>query len=161
LIGRVREIKKDSPVTYSNQVARILQKNCLECHREGQIAPLALTKYDEVAGWAEMIEEVVRDQRMPPWHADPHVGKFLNDRSLSDEDKETLYAWVKAGAPEGDPKDLPAPVDFPETWQLGKPEQIVYMNDKPYDVPAEGTVEYQYFMVDPDWKEDRWIKASE
>lgn len=161
LIGRVREVKKDSPVTYSNQVARILQKNCLECHREGQIAPLALTKYDEVAGWAEMIEEVVRDQRMPPWHADPHVGKFLNDRSLSDEDKETLYAWVKAGAPEGDPKDLPAPVDFPETWQLGKPEQVVYMNDKPYDVPAEGTVEYQYFMVDPGWTEDRWIKASE
>ena len=88
--------------------ARILQKNCVECHRAGQIAPFALTNYDEVAGWAEMIEEVVREQRMPPWHADPKIGKFHNDRSMSDADKETLYAWVKAARPEGNAADLPA-----------------------------------------------------
>ena len=90
-----------------------------------------------------MIDEVVREQRMPPWHADPKIGKFHNDRSMSDADKETLYAWVKAGAPEGNAADLPEPIEYPENWQLGEPEQVVYMNDKPYDVPAEGTVEYR------------------
>ena len=84
-IGRVRPAKGDSPVTYSNQVARILQKHCVECHRPGEIAPFALTDYDEVVGWAEMIDEVVREQRMPPWHADPKYGHFSNDRSLSRE----------------------------------------------------------------------------
>ncbi|MBI2823621.1 MAG: redoxin domain-containing protein [Planctomycetia bacterium] len=161
LIGRVRDAKKDSPVTYSNQVARILQNNCVECHRAGQIAPFALTNYDEVAGWADMIEEVVREQRMPPWHADPKFGKFSNDRSLSEQDKKALYAWVKNGAPEGNPADLPKPITYPETWQIAEPEQVVYMDDKPYAVPAEGTVEYQYFMVDPGWTEDKWVKASE
>ncbi|HVU89087.1 MAG TPA: redoxin domain-containing protein [Pirellulales bacterium] len=161
LIGRVREPDSKSAVTYSKQVARILQKNCVECHRPGQIAPFALTNYEEVSGWADMIEEVVRDQRMPPWHADPKIGKFHNDRSMSDADKETLYAWVKAGAPEGNPADVPAPIEYPETWQLGKPDQVVYMNDKPYDIPAEGTVEYEYFMADPGWTEDHWIKSNE
>jgi peroxiredoxin/mono/diheme cytochrome c family protein len=161
LIGRVREPDAKSDVTYSNQVARILQTNCVECHRPGQIAPFALTNYEEVSGWADMIEEVVHDQRMPPWHADPAFGKFHNDRSMSDADKQTLYTWVKNGAPEGNPADLPKPIDYPENWQLGQPDQVVYMNDKPYEVPAEGTVEYEYFMVDPGWTEDRWIKATE
>ena len=107
-----------------------------------------------------MIEEVVREQRMPPWHADPTIGKFHNDRSMTDADKETLYAWVKSGAAEGDMADLPKPIEYPETWQLGQPEQIVYMNDKPYDVPAEGTVEYEYFIVDPGWTEDRWDQVD-
>jgi thiol-disulfide isomerase/thioredoxin len=161
LIGRARDPQPNAPITYSNQVARILQKNCVECHRAGQIAPFALTNYDEVAGWSEMIQEVVREQRMPPWHADPKYGKFHNDRSLCDADKESLYAWVKAGAPEGNAADLPEPVRFSENWQLGEPDQVVYMNDKPYDVPAEGAVEYEYFMVDPGWTTDRWIKSSE
>lgn len=161
LIGRVREAKADTEVTYSNQIARIFQKNCVECHRAGQIAPFALTNYDEASGWAEMIDEVVREQRMPPWHADPKVGRFHNDRSLTEADKETIYTWVRNGAPEGNPADVPAPIEYPETWQLGEPDQVVYMNDKPYDVPAEGTVEYEYFLVDPGWTEDHWISANE
>ena len=115
LIGRVREVKPDAQVTYSNQVARILQNNCVECHRPGQIAPFALTNYDEAAGWAEMIEEVVREQRMPPWHADPKIGKFHNDRSLSDADKQTLYAWVKSGAPKETPRICPSRSTTPRT----------------------------------------------
>ncbi len=161
LIGRVHPSNDESQVTYSKQVARILQRNCVECHRPGQIAPFALTDYDEVAGWAEMIEEVVRQQRMPPWHADPKYGHFQNDRSLSDEDKETLYAWVRAGAPKGNPADLPEPITYPEGWQLKTPEQIIYMADEPYTVPAEGAVRYQYFLVDPHWNESRWIDSSE
>ena len=161
LIGRVRDPNQDSTVTYSNQIARILQKNCVECHREGQIAPFELREYEEVAGWAAMIEEVVREQRMPPWHADPHFGDFVNDRSLTSDEKELIYEWVRNGAPEGDPADLPEPIQYAEGWLGPEPEEVYYMDDKPFDVPADGVVEYQYFMVDPGWTEDRWMKTSE
>jgi len=161
LIGRLRTPDPNSKITYSNQIARIFQQHCVECHRSGQIAPFALQQYDEVAGWAEMIEEVIRQRRMPPWHADPRYGKFLNDRSMSEEEKKTVYAWVAAGAPEGDSANLPEPIDYPEGWQISGPDEVYAMRDKPFTVPAEGVVEYQYFLVDPGWKEDRWIQASE
>jgi peroxiredoxin/mono/diheme cytochrome c family protein len=161
LIGRVREVDPNSPVTYSNQIARILQKNCVECHRPGQIAPFSLTDYSEVAGWSEMIEEVVRDQRMPPWHADPKYGHFYNDRSLSDMDKEAIYAWVKAGAPEGNPSELPEPVEFTEGWQYRVPDELIYMQGDEFELLTEGTMPYKYFVVDPGWTEDRWIKSTE
>ncbi len=112
LIGRDLKPVADSDVTYTRQVARIMNANCVFCHREGQIAPFALTSYEEVAGWASMIEEVVETQRMPPWHADPHYGHFLNDARLSDKDKATISKWVANGAPEGDLKDLPEPPKF-------------------------------------------------
>ena len=161
LIGRVLDAKSDSTVTYTNQIARILQKNCNECHRAGEIAPFALTSYEEAVGWAEMIEEVTRDRRMPPWHASPEFGHFSNDRRLSDEELDQISAWVKNGAPEGNPSDLPAPVTYNEGWAISGPDQIVYMNEEGYKVPAEGTVEYQYFSVDPGFTEDKWISASE
>jgi len=86
-IGRVREPKVDAEVTYTNRIAGILQERCVECHRAGDIGPFALDDYDEVVGWAEMIEEVVREERMPPWHAHPDFGRFSNDRRMSDEEK--------------------------------------------------------------------------
>ncbi len=161
IIGRVREADLTSEITYSNQIARILQQHCVECHREGQIAPFALTDYEEVAGWGEMMAEVVREQRMPPWHADPRYGVFSNDRSMTQEEKDLLYAWVASGAPEGDPSQLPEPIEYPEGWQAGEPEQVFYMDDESYTVPADGVVEYQYFYVDPGWTEDRWVKSTE
>lgn len=161
LIGRVREANEDSAVTYSNQIARILQNRCVECHRPGEIAPFSLTSYDEVVGWAEMIEEVVRDNRMPPWHASPDHGQFLNDRRLSDEERDAIYEWVKNGAPEGDRSQLPEPRQYAQGWAMPEPDMIVYMDDKPFTVPAEGAIEYQYFTVDPGFTEDKWIKASE
>ena len=98
-----------------------MQKNCVECHRSGTDSRrFALTDYDEIVGWADMIEEVVRRERMPPWHADPKFGHFQNDRRLSDADKELIYAWVKSGAPEGNRADLPKPVEYPEGWQLAQ-----------------------------------------
>jgi len=161
LIGRVREVDANSPVTYSNQIARILQKNCVECHRPGQIAPFSLTEYSEVAGWAEMIEEVVREQRMPPWHADPKYGHFYNDRSMSPTDKDAIYAWVKAGAPEGNPNDLPEPIEYAEGWQYRVPDELLYMQADEFELQSEGMMPYKYFVVDPGWKEDRWIKSTE
>ncbi len=120
-----------------------------------------MTDYDEVVGWAEMIFEVVEEQRMPPWHADAPHGTFKNDTRLTDEEKETIFAWVRAGAPKGNPDDLPPPREFVEGWRIGEPDQIVKMGEKPYQVPARGEVKYQYFVVDPGWDEDKYIQAAE
>src|SRR5439155_22105724 len=107
LIGRVTRSKTDASITYAKQVARILQKNCQDCHRPGQIGPMPLLTYDDASSWAETIREVVTENRMPPWFADPRHGKFLNDRSLSKEDRESLLAWNAQDCPKGDDKDLP------------------------------------------------------
>lgn len=161
-IGRVREVKTDGNVTWSNQISRLFQKRCVECHREGDIAPFSLTNYEEVAGWGETIAEVIEDNRMPPWHANPQHGEFANDRHLSEEEKQLVYQWVADGTPEGDPQDLPQPRTYPEGWQLPQqPDLVINMREEPYQVPAEGTVRYQYFKVDPGFKEDKWIKMAE
>ena len=104
-IGRVRAADNSAKVTYSNQVSRILNKHCVTCHREGEAAPFAMSKYEEVSGWADAIAEVVQQRRMPPWLADPKYGHFNNDRSMPDDEKQTLYQWAAAGAPEGDAKE--------------------------------------------------------
>jgi len=161
LIGRDRQPSADSEVTYAKHIAPILNTNCVYCHREGQIGPFTLNDYDEVAGWADMIKEVVDANRMPPWHADPAHGKFANAARLSDADKALISQWVAAGAPEGDPSDLPEPPQFTEGWMIDEPDQVFAMAEEPYEVPAEGVVEYQHFLVDPGWDEDKWITAIE
>jgi len=161
LIGRVREPDPDSDVTYSRQISRLLQRRCLECHRPGEIGPFSLTTYEEAAGWAEMIAEVVREQRMPPWHANAEYGHFINDARLTDEEKALIQDWVAAGAPEGDRAELPPPPEFVEGWRIGEPDLVLYMSDQPYQVPAQGEVRYQYFSVDPGFTEDKWVKAAE
>ncbi|MBI3837251.1 MAG: redoxin domain-containing protein [Planctomycetia bacterium] len=162
LIGRVRKASSNSDVTYSNQIARVFQKHCVECHRPGQIGPFALQSYEEAVGWAEMVEEVVREQRMPPWHPDPKHGHFANDLSLSAEEKQLIYTWVANGAPEGDPKDLPEPKQYAGSWIMpGGPDVVFYMQEEAVDVPAEGTVEYRYYMADPGFTEDKWVKVAE
>ncbi|MFN0198178.1 MAG: redoxin domain-containing protein [Planctomycetaceae bacterium] len=162
LIGRSRTPKSDSPVTYSSHIALLFRDRCVECHRPGEIAPFSLTDYEEVAGWAETIAEVVEQGRMPPWHADPAVGQFANERRLSDEDKELILMWVKHGAPAGDLTNLPPPREFTPGWQLPRePDLVLAMSETPHDVPAEGTVEYQHFIVDTNFAEDRYMTAAE
>jgi peroxiredoxin len=161
-IGRIVEPDNSSPVTYSDQVSRIFQKYCVECHREGDIAPFSLTDYDEVVGWADTIAEVIEQQRMPPWHANPKYGHFLNQRLMTAGEKQLVYDWVSRGAPEGDPANLPAPRTFLEGWQLPrKPDRVVEMSTTPFTVAAQGTIEYQYFVTDPGFTEDTWIQAAE
>jgi peroxiredoxin/mono/diheme cytochrome c family protein len=162
LIGRIREPQRSATVTYSNQVARLLNQRCVACHREGQIGPFAMTNYNEVAGWGEMIAEVVREQRMPPWHANPAYGKFSNENLLSKEEKETLYSWVEAGCPEGNPAELPPAPKFTQGWLLEKqPDAVVYMTKEPVDVKAEGVEPYRFYVTDPGFKEDKWVKSAE
>lgn len=160
-IGRLMTGQPNSDVTYSRQISRILNRRCVECHRPGEIAPFSLTNYAETVGWAEMIAEVVQERRMPPWHADPAHGQFANDARLTDEERSQIGNWVAAGAPEGDPKDLPPTPQFVTGWRIGQPDLIVKMATKPYTVPATGEVKYQYFVVDPGFKEDKWVKAAE
>jgi peroxiredoxin len=160
-IGRVNKPAPTGDVTYSKHIARLMQDRCVECHRTGEVAPFTLTSYDEVAAWAETIREVTNEGRMPPWFADPRYGHFSNDSRLTAEDKQQLAAWIDNGCPEGDKKDLPQPRKFVDGWQMGVPDQIVYMADKPHEVPAEGTIDYKYYTVDPGWTEDKWIQATE
>ncbi len=160
-IGRVKTPDPNSPVTWSKHIAPIFQRRCQSCHRPGEIAPFPLLSYADVQGWEEMILEVVQQNRMPPWTADPNVGHFANDARLSDDEKQLIATWVAHGGPEGDPADLPPPRKFVEGWQIGEPDLVLYMDSEPFRVPAEGTVEYQYFVVDPQFEEDCWVSAAE
>tara|TARA_R110002049_G_scaffold72490_7_gene187504 strand:- start:61241 stop:63373 length:2133 start_codon:yes stop_codon:yes gene_type:complete len=147
-------------VTYCDQVARILSSHCVECHREGEIGPFALDKYDEVVGWADMMIEVIDQQRMPPWHADPEHGSFLNARHMPTSDKEILRSWVDDGMPYGQASDLPEKVTSIAGWRLPTTPDVVFpMSDRPFAVPESGVVEYQYFVIDPGFKQDRWVRA--
>ena len=141
-----------------------MQARCVECHRAGEIGPFELTSYEEAAGWGEMMAEVVRQRRMPPWHANPKHGSFANDRSMPAKEKELLCTWVKNGCPEGDPSDLPAPRQFTTGWQLPRQPDLVLSMQEPFTVPADGGrdgVPYQHFRVPSGFTEDKWIAAAE
>lgn len=147
-------------VTFSKHVAPILQRSCQGCHRTGEAAPMPLITYGEARPWAKAIREAVLLKRMPPWHADPHYGQFSNDRSLSREEIATVVNWVNAGAPEGDPKDLPPPARFVDGWNIGTPDMEFEM-PKAFPVPVSGTIEYHYMIVPTRLTEDKWIQKAE
>lgn len=149
-----------SEVTFSKDIAPIFYKNCAYCHRPGEIAPMSLLTYKDARPWAKSIREKVVDGTMPPWHADFRYGSFKNDRRLSKTESDTIIAWVDEGAKEGNPKDLPPAPRFTEGWQIGKPDVVLSMAQE-YIVPAEGVINYQYFLVPTRFTEDRWIQAAE
>ncbi len=147
-------------VTFSKDVAPILNTNCVSCHRPGEIGPMSFTSYKETRPWARSIKEKVVTRVMPPWHADPHYGEFANDRRLSQKDVDIIVAWVDQGAKEGNPKDLPPAPQFAEGWNIGKPDAVFSMPEA-YAVPADGVVQYQYFTVPTNFKEDMWVQRAE
>ena len=147
-------------VTYSSDVASILQDKCQTCHRPKAAAPFSLRTYDDARRWAGSIKEVVDERRMPPWHADPRYGHFENDRRLSPKERATLIAWVDQGTPLGDPKATPTAKTFPEGWAVGTPDMVFSMPEA-YVVPAEGVVRYQYFRIPLNITEDRWLQSIE
>ena len=162
IIGRVKSSEVSTELTYAKEISRILQRHCVECHREGEIGPFALTEYDEVVGWGEMMLEVIDEKRMPPWHANPAHGEFMNAREMPDSEVARLREWVEGGMPFGDSDDLPQPLEIVPGWQLPRePDLVLDMHTRPFQVPAEGTVEYQYFVVDPKFEEDKWVLAGE
>ena len=152
--------KDSQSVTYTKDVAPIINKRCIECHRAGEAAPMTFTSYKEVRPWAKAILQATASRKMPPWLADPHYGKFSNDRRMSDKELATISAWVAAGAPDGDPKMMPDLPIFAEGWTIGKPDVVIDMGAD-FEIPASGTVPYKYFKVATNFKEDMWIEAAE
>ncbi|HKB10322.1 MAG TPA: hypothetical protein VKD69_06705 [Vicinamibacterales bacterium] len=146
--------------TFSKDVAPILYKHCVECHRPSAMAPMSLLTYADVRPWARAIKHKVVTHEMPPWGADPAIGTFSNDVSLKESDIATIVAWVDGGAAEGNRAELPPPPQFAEGWSIGKPDYVFKMQ-KPFTVPADGTVPYVYISVPTNLKEDIWIKAVE
>ena len=146
--------------TFSKDVAPILQRSCQECHRPGEIGPFPLLTYEQARPWAAAIKASVVQKKMPPWFADPHYGRFSNDRSLSQKDIDTLVSWASGGAPKGDPKDLPAPASFTSGWEIPEPD-VVFQLPEPYQIPATGTIEYLHWLIPTNFKTDKWVQFAE
>src|SRR6476659_5659197 len=133
----------DATPTFSKDVAPIFQEKCEACHRPDSIAPMSLRTYAEVRPWVRSIRARVAERQMPPWHIDKTVGiqKFKNDRSLSDEQLDTVLRWADAGAPQGDPKQMPAPKAWPEDqgWNFapvfGQKEPDLVIESYPFTMP--------------------------
>lgn len=156
LIAGVAAMAASVP-TFNKDVLPILQKNCQQCHRPGELAPMSFLTYNDTRPWARAMKEAVLSKKMPPWFAE--VGHFANDRTLSPETVNTLVAWVDGGAPEGDAKDKPAPRTFEDGWNI-KPDMIIEM-PKEFHVPATGTINYQNVKVKVNFPQDMWVVAAE
>jgi hypothetical protein len=147
--------------TYTRDVAPLLQKNCQDCHRKGQVAPFALETYEQARKRAADMAAVVDDRAMPPWKASPHFGlKFKDERTLSEKDIATIVAWSESGAPEGDPRDLPPNPRFPDDWTLGKPDLVVDIGAD-FEIPASGDDIYRCFVVPTSLDQDQYVTAIE
>ena len=154
-----RERKAEhAKISYVDQIAPLLLEKCVACHRPGGIGPWAMTSYENVRGFAPMIREVIRTKRMPPWYADPHVGNFIGDRSISNEQAQTLVHWIEAGAPRGNGDDpLKSVEPLKSQWLYGEPDLIVEI--PAFDVPATGVVDYKYPRVANPLGRDVWVRA--
>lgn len=148
----------DQNISYVENIAPILKKTCVSCHREGGIAPWSMSSFDMVKGFAPMIREVVRLKRMPPWHADPEVGHWLEDRSLSIADRQTLVHWIEAGALRGEGDDPLLDVSpASNAWDFGEPD--LELDVPAFAVPASGLVKYQFPHIDNPLDRDVWVTA--
>ena len=146
--------------TYAKDVAPILDRNCVTCHRPGQVAPMSLMSYEEVRPWARSIAQQVGQKRMPPWHAAPGVREYANDRSLDSGEIDTILRWVASGSPRSNDTGPSSPPTFNDGWQLGEPD-LVLTWDTPYQIEAEGDDEYRCFVLDPGFETDQWVDVVE
>lgn len=150
-------------ISYVEDVVPILENRCLGCHVPSGIGSWSMANYEMVRGFAPMMREVLRTNRMPPWHADPHVGEWSNDRSISIEEKKTLVDWIEAGTPRGEGEDplvgLVAQIESKSdaAWPLGEPDLIVDV--PPFEVPASGVVAYQNYDLEADISEPIWVRG--
>ena len=151
---------RDSEPTFARDVAPILYANCTTCHHPGGLGPFSLLDYDSTVKNVSEMREAVSKGAMPPWHADGPHGVFRNDRRLSAADKETIIRWIDGGAKPGDLSELPRRPEYPTKWAIGEPDAIVSMPEE-FNVPASGTIEYQYFSVPTGFTEDKWVQAIE
>lgn len=148
------------PPTFYRDVMPIFEQSCVECHRQGQLAPMTLDTYEAVRPYAKSILKSVTDRDMPPWDADSQHGQFLNDPSLTQSQIDVIANWAKSGAPAGDPADAPAPRKFDSNWRLGEPDALFRMAE-PHALPADGPDEYKYFRIPTNFTEDKWVSSVE
>jgi hypothetical protein len=146
--------------TFYRDVLPILERHCQSCHREGEIGPLPLVTYDQVRPLAGAIADSVGARRMPPWFADPAVGQFLNDPSLSPNEISTVQQWAESNTPAGSPRDGPPQPEWVSGWNIPRPDMVVQM-PKPVALRAEGDVEYTYEIVPTGFREGKWVSMSE
>lgn len=151
----------EGQVTFHKDVEPVLQKHCQGCHRPGEIGPMSLMTYEAARPWAKAIKQSVVAGKMPPWHAAPGTPhKFANDRSLSAAELDVLKAWADTGAAKGDVKDAPRPMAFTDGWSIAKPE-LTMRPAKSFRIPANGTVEYTYYIFPEKFERDTWITELE
>jgi mono/diheme cytochrome c family protein len=147
--------------TFAKDVAPLLYKKCVSCHRPGEMGPMSLVTYQDARPWARSIRDRVVARSMPPWFADPHYGKFSNDPTLSRQEIDTIVAWAGGGAPQGDPVEMPK---LPDTmvagWQIGTPDVVVEMPEE-FQIPPTGTINYRTYNVKTTFTEDMWVVAAE
>lgn len=155
-----QDTKAKQPPTFYREVLPILQKSCQGCHRTGGIAPMAFETYRQTRPYAGAIKTATQQKSMPPWFADPRIGKFSNDPSLSDGQVTTLANWADAGTPEGDPRDAPPERKWSVSWNIPQPDLVLQM-PRPVELPADGEVEYTYEIVPTKFHEDRWAQMVE
>jgi hypothetical protein len=148
-------------VTFTKDIAPILQRSCVNCHRPDSVAPMSLMTYDAARPWARSIKQRVSQREMPPWFIDRRIGiqKFKEDPSLSDDEIALIVKWVDSGATQGDPKDMPPPLPVVDNqkWEIGTPDLIVWAPT--YTVPATGSDQWWDLFADTGLTEDRYIKA--
>jgi len=157
-LGAATASAEDAPTFYKN-VLPILQTHCQTCHRPGEVAPMSLLTYEQARPWARGLKAAVQSKAMPPWFADPGVGRFANEKALSAADIDTIARWADAGAPAGDAATAPAPRVFQSGWNL-TPDLVIEM-PKAFELPARGTINYKYVLVKTNFKEDMWVTAAE
>ncbi|HUP34164.1 MAG TPA: hypothetical protein VNC82_01840 [Candidatus Limnocylindria bacterium] len=147
-------------VTYSRDIAPLLAASCQSCHRDGEIAPFPLTSYDDAYRRRHKLVRTVERRKMPPWPPVPGHGDFVGERRLADADIARLRAWLEAGAPEGDPRDLPPPRAFPALWSAGAPD-VVLAPGAAFDVPTADRDLYRCFVIPTAFAEDRFVSVAE
>jgi hypothetical protein len=161
LIPRTEPVEAGPPPTFYEHVEPVLRRHCQDCHHAGTEAPFPLISYRDVADHADTIVEAVADLRMPPWYGSARHGEFINRRGLSDEERETIVRWVKAGLPKGDPARRPEPRRFPAgPWRIGEADLVVGM-PLAHEIPATGYVDYRYAVLSHLFAADTWVQAVE
>lgn len=158
--GAVGIAAPSTPVTFNKDILPILQRNCQNCHRPGEAAPMSFLTYQDVRPWAKAIKGAVLSRKMPPWLADPHYGKFQNERKLAEAEVRAIVAWADGGAIEGSAKDAPRPVAWTEGWNIRQPDQLFRM-PKAFEIPDAGTIEYQYVILPTGFTKDMWVQEAE
>jgi hypothetical protein len=143
--------------TYSREVSRIMQAKCQRCHRPNDVAPFALMNYSDARTWADDIKRVIEERQMPPWKPVPGQGEFRDNFGLTEDERTTIRLWANAGAPEGDPAELPQPLPDTGEWHLGQPDRILQMAE-PYVVPRRKDT-YRCFVIPTGLAEDRFVSA--